>query len=507
MNPSPKASVEHYVNFKRAVGYFRRCLISIHNGQPVKHVIEWNGGPGLGKTSLINKVMKENCNKNHMSWTLINFKSSIRERKNYYNDPTLLIWDLTTGLLTNQNRNISSLELAIEAYRNVRPSGDFIENLLNLPRNDLTEDWVDAMNRVCSTFIEIVEKIGRRRGQIQPVVFFLDETESVDHELLDWFEEALLSRLVLKEYCLVVWTGRRHWRWKRPEVRNQLVREDLGHFEPDDVEDFINLNHTEKAKILLGWVDAVHRLSAGHGYSVALAVHVLDKWLEDHPDEKLPASYEAMECELLSTLRQDFVWDYAFEDLDTNTSKALESLALLRSIDTNLVMHIVLQRQQSQFGDPYDEAHDLLDRLQKTDLLTWKNTSYAVGEDIRHVLYAYYRKCEPDSYIEVHEQAVKAYSEMLLRAGENLNLLTIEKLYHMAALSQLRNGIDLEKEFSQHLNEYLIRIKDETFRLHTLEQLQFMLKNDIELRDLTDNLSIRIFARQVQDLIERLSNQ
>lgn len=505
MNSSSRTSAQFYVNFERAVGYFRRCLLSIQGRQPVKHVIEWNGGPGLGKTSLVRKLMQERCIPEEMSWTSINFKEAKGNGRDYYSDPTLMILDMISDFSTSLNIDTTLLDQAIANYRAVRPSGTFIYNYLQLLRIDQPVNWLEAMNQVCAVFIEIVDTLGNVKHNIRPVIFFMDETESIEYELADWLEEHILSRLVLKDYCLIVWTGRRHWRWKRPEVRNQLVREDIGHFKPDDVEDYINLNHSSTAEILLSWVDAVHRLSGGHGYSVSLAVHVLDHWLRENQVEKLPYSYEAMECTLLSALRRDFVLDYAFEGLNESVSEALELLALLRSLDTNLVNHILVKNQDLEIDNPYEYSISLLDQLKKTDLLVWRNTSYAVGDDIRHVLQAYYHKCEPEIYTQVHEKAVEAYSEMLGKAQDNLNLLMIEKLFHLAAVSQIRDSVDLEGEFRRQLNDYPFRISDRDFLGHTLEQLKAMLENDNELNDLTNGQAKENFAMQVQALIERLT--
>ena len=181
MKPSPRASVAYYVNFITAVGYFRRCIRSIQERQAVKHAIEWNGGPGLGKTSLITKVMNEICIPGEMFWICINFKSVKSEGKNYYQDPTLLIRDMITSLTGCDGKaDISSLEQVIEAYQQVKPSGDFIDSYSKLPHSGIPEKWVEAMNRVCSAFIDIADSIGHSKEKIIPLVLFFDETESID---------------------------------------------------------------------------------------------------------------------------------------------------------------------------------------------------------------------------------------------------------------------------------------------------------------------------------------
>jgi len=509
MAVSLKISVSQYVNFKKAIRYFRMAILSIDQKHPVKHIVEWIGGPGIGKTSLLKKLIQEECNSSDDSktkvkilWTYVNFKSAQKSGLNYYQDPTILIEFMANELAAGVS--FPELAQAIQTYRDVRPQGDFISAYEKLSRNDIPPNWQDAMKKVCGCFVEFVDSLGQMKDTIKPVVFFIDESESVEYDFADWFEDCILSRLVLKKYCLIVWTGRREWRWKRPEIRNQLIRETLGHFEPDDVKEFIWQNHKANAHHLLPWVDEVHKLSGGHGYSVALAVQILDDWVKEHPGQILPASFDEMKCELLSTLRQDFVLDYAFDGLNTDLMTALEPLALLRMVDTNLVAHILAGIYPAQFSNTVDEAFSLLARLKNTDLLVWKNPSYIVGEDIRHVLNAYYRQCDHEKYLAIQKLAVSAYDELLEKALDNRNLFFVEFLYHLASQQQVDNTVNLEQSFQKHLHKYPIRVENREFLKYTLRQLIEVLSNDSELKDLSNGISANYFVEDVQSMLEDL---
>jgi hypothetical protein len=92
---------------------------------------------------------------------------------------------------------------------------------------------------------------------------------------VDWIEEWIINPLIQIKHCVVVWTARRPWRWKRPEIRRQLTSESLDVFDPDVVKQQIELG-SAKPDLVMKLFNNVHIITGGHPFANRIVINELD---------------------------------------------------------------------------------------------------------------------------------------------------------------------------------------------------------------------------------------
>ena len=110
------------VDREREVARFRELLTYVERSSrrlAVTPVLEWHGGPGIGKSTLLTLLANE-CDRRQIPWTLTNFKASPTQE--YAADPTILLLHILQDLIKTTNTEISTASLEGEVERFPRNS-------------------------------------------------------------------------------------------------------------------------------------------------------------------------------------------------------------------------------------------------------------------------------------------------------------------------------------------------------------------------------------------------
>jgi hypothetical protein len=338
------------------------------------------------------------------------------------------------------------------------------------------------LRNVIIAFIKLVNTLPSRSKAdgIRPVVLFFDETEYADIELVDWIEEWVINPLIQVKHCVVVWTARRPWRWKRPEIRRRLTSEMLEVFEEEEVQDQIQ-SGSAKPDLVSELFKNVHTLTGGHPFASFIVINELDL-LVKQGERVTPENFHDFESKLLEEIFDRFVNQYVFSGLESNDLKiACKYISLVRLFDSTMLRRIL----QVCAGDNFvkwnqDDFGDLLLKLKKTQLLVWEK-GYAIDPGLRHIVQKYFMVLDRNDFINANREALLVYKEWLERPVDNRSLFVLEELYHSAALMQVGDAADLQAILEKRLDEYPEWIRDEQALENALERLEGEIGNDKEL--------------------------
>ena len=490
--------LEELVDREEQIDQFDMVLRRIQQERPqATTLFEWYGGPGIGKTQLV-RLLIEQCQSNDCAWACVDFAQAKADKliEVFSADPTRLIEQIAGELIRPNLLEEEELFEHIQAYREQEHPKEAVRAYFEMSRDERLYNrpvWLDNLQKVVTSFIGLVNDLGQREGSqsVRPVAIFFDETESADVELTDWIEDWIISSLVHVKHCIVVWTARRPWRWKLPEIRRRIYSEQLLVFPEDNSKQQVEKgsSHPDLAMEFFG---RVHEITHGHPAANAVAIKQINRW------EKASPSLPDFSTELLKQIFDGFIMNYAFEGLKADEKTASQLLSLVRLFDTVMLRDVLKACAGEQFKNwSQEDFGDLLLRLKKSQLLVW-NKGYALDPDLRYMLYNYFLNNERPLFIKVHRTALEVYQDWLNRPVDNRSLFVIEELYHLVSLQLANEPVNLMSEFSKRLEQYLEWFPDEQGRRNTLERLQGTLKHDKELERLTDGLSSSKMVSQVQ---------
>jgi hypothetical protein len=317
---------------------------------------------------------------------------------------------------------------------------------------------------------------------------------------VDWIEEWIINPLIQVKHCMIVWTARRPWRWKRPEIRRRLTSEPLDVFEPEMVREQIQ-SGSATPDLAAELFKNVFTLTGGHPFASFIVISELDI-LAKQGEKVTPATFSDFESKLLADVFHKFIDGYAFNELGSVDLKvACRFIALVRLFDSTMLREIL----QACAGEPFkswnqeDFGHLLL-QLKKTQLLVW-DKGYALDAGLRHIIQKYFMVLERNIFVDANRAALKIYEDWLGRPVDNRGLFVLEELYHNAALLQVGEQMDLKAILNKRLKEYPDWIKDEQVLDNALERLEGEIGNDKELEQYT--LSNADLVKQVQAFKEK----
>ncbi len=509
MNQPPAGNVESgrqslpplYVNRDEQIDAFTEALERIRSQRPVPSTLfEWYGSPGIGKSTLV-ALLRDECKKRGVPSVLVNFKE-VGERVNQYlDDPVTLVEDMATSFAEETSADLSHLQNAVNAYRAHSRPESVVWAYFEMSQEErlfARPEWLQALHTVTLAFVNLFKEWGQPRGNsAQPVVIFFDETEKAHVELVDWIEEWVINPLTQVKHCVIVWTARRPWRWKRPEIRRRWRSEALDVFEEEEVKEQVQRGSANISLAELLFKN-VHSVTGGHPYANRVVISQLNEW--GSAGQTLTPEYlTERQSDLLRGIFTEFIRGYALSELEPELRTACELLAMVRLFDTTMLRAILQASGDDKFKKwSQEDFGDLLLRLKRTQLLVW-GKGYALDESLRYIIRNYFFVCDKPTYIGVNKTALNVYQTWLEKpAVDNRGLFVIEELYHQACLSQAGEAIDLEAEFAKRLGQYRVWIEDPQAFRNALERLEGDLNNDNQLDQLTEGLSKTKLVEQVQ---------
>jgi hypothetical protein len=481
-------SVDQLVDRREQLDKFTDVLDQIgRQGTVVSNIFEWYGSPGIGKTMLVALLARRVGEKQAIS-TVINFKQSEEKIESYLQNPVVLISQMISDFKRQAVLDTREFDLALQEYQNVNlPDAGVVSAYLAMnseTRLYSQPDWLKKIKNVIIAFVKLVVALPsqEKNNGIRPVVIFFDETEHADVELVDWLEEWVISPLVQIKHCVVVWTARRPWRWKRPEIKRRLTSELLKVFGPDMVKEQIKIqSESVKPDLVSGLFKNVYTLTGGHPFANYIVINELDN-LTGRGEKITPETFPDFESKLLEEIFDRFVNKYALSELASNDLKiACKFIALVRSFDSTMLRRI-LQACAGDLFAPWkqEDFGDLMVRMKKTQLLVWEKGN-AIDPSLRHIIQKYFMVLDRKTFINANRAALQVYQDWLARPVDNRCLFVLEELYHNAALLQVGEPSDLNEILTKRLEEYPGWIKDEHALDIALERLEGEISNDKEL--------------------------
>jgi hypothetical protein len=479
------SSLTQYVDREEQVNKFTDVLDRIIRQVPVsKNLFEWYGSPGIGKSVLV-KLLSQKADDKRSIWASINFKSSANKLKKYLQDPILVVEEIALDLNKRAELDIRELEKTLKGYRAASlPKDGVVSAYAAMDQETRLYQrpvWLNELRNVVVAFIKMVNTLPEPDDG-HPVVLFFDETEYADIDLVDWIEEWIINPLIQIKHCAIVWTARRPWRWKRPEIRRRLISEMLGVFEPEMVKEQIESEST-KPDLVRELFQNVYTLTGGHPFANFIVINELDI-LTNQGKEITPQTFSEFESKLLVEVFHQFIDGYAFRELKSKDLKiACKFLALVRLFDATMMREILRACAGETFKSWVQEDFgNLLLKLKKTQLLVWEK-GYAIDPGLRHIIQKYFMASERRTFIAANKAALRIYEDWLERPVDNRSLFIVEELYHNAALSEVNERKNLTAILEMRLRDYPNRIKDEKALDNALERLGGEIANDRELEE------------------------
>ena len=501
-------SLEQLVDREEQLAKIADVLERISRQGPVSsNLFEWYGSPGIGKSVLV-KMLADVANKKHAAWTIVDFKRSKQKVETCLHDPITLTEAIVSDFRHQVNLDTHEFDAAVKNYRKVALPGEGVTSAYAAMDQETRlyrrPDWLSELRNVVIAFIKLINTLPsqEKANGIRPVILFFDETEHAEIELVDWIEEWIINPLIQIRHCVVVWTARRPWRWKRPEIRRRLTSELLNVFEEDVVKKQIQLG-SEKPDLVSELFKNVYTLTGGHPFASHIVITELDM-LAKQGEEITPETFQGFESKLLGEIFDRFINGYAFSELKSNDLKiACKFIALVRLFDSTMLRKI-LQVCVSDLFTPWeqDDFGDLLLKLKKTQLLVW-DKGYAIDPGLRHIIQKYFMVLDRGKFIDANQAALQVYEDWLKRPVDNRSLFVLEELYHHAVLVQVGVDADLPVLLEKRLKEYPDWIRDKQALYNALERLEGEIHNDKELEKLT--LSTADLVRQVETFRETLA--
>jgi len=505
VRPAP----DQLVDRKKELDKFNETLDRISRQGPVtSNLFEWFGSPGIGKTMLVTMLARQ-AEARQVPCAITNFKEAARQMEHILHDPVTLIESIVANFRKQASLDTTDLDKAIKEYRKSHlPKEGITAAYANMDQENRLYNrptWLEGQRNVVIAFIRLVNTMPSetKPGGVRPVVLFFDETEHAPIDLVDWIEEWIINPLIQIKHVVIVWTARRPWRWKRPEIRRRLTSEPLDLFEPEMVKEQI-LSGSTTPDLATELFKNVYTLTGGHPFANFIVINELDT-LAKQGEKVTPETFIGFESKLLSEIFNKFIDGYAFKELESGYLKvACKFIALVRLFDSTMLREVLRTCACEPFDSwKQEDFGQLLLQLKKTQLLVW-DKGYAIDPGLRHIIQKYFMSLEQNTFIEANRAALRVYEDWLGRPVDNRGLFVLEELYHSAALSQVGVQMDLKAILKRRLKEYPEWIRDEHALENALDRLEGEIGNDKELEQYT--LSNTDLAKQVQAFKESRSS-
>lgn len=486
--------VEQLVDREKQINQFNELLDRIHRGKMItSSVFEWYGGPGIGKSALV-ELLKNECQKKSIAFSWLNFRVYPSTRA-LGNDPTLLLADImdewgvaTNGLLTTfENFRTSIVE--VDSFVSI-----YDEFIQNRKKNIETPIWFEPLEDVKIKFVDAIDEYAKGEdGNVNPLVIFFDETEILDAELIYWIEDYIINPLGRAKKVVIVWTARQPWRWRKPQVRHRLRSEKLDVFGDEEVKDHLRVRDVEP-DLIEQLFRNVRGVTGGHPFASDVVISEIATWSNITQD-----IFIHEKANLLGKIFAEFIAGYAFRGLSPEIKATYELLALVRLFDITMIRKLLTVSKSKLFEQwEFEEFSDLLNQLKRTQLLDW-DKGYVLEKSLRHLISENLYANDEETYRNINHAAREVYQDWLGRPVDNRGLFIIEDIYHNACLMRVGEDNDIKVVMSKHLDDFRDHINDPVALKNSLDRLAGNMQRDEEICKLVGNSTLLELVQLIEN--------
>jgi AAA+ ATPase superfamily predicted ATPase len=360
----------------------------------------------------------------------------------------------------------------------------------------------EQIQAVLQTVLDYVS--GLVRDHNAPAVLLLDTLERANKELLDWLEDAVLSRLIRTDRVLVIVASRAPHRWKRFEVRRRAYQQRLDPFDEETTKKQLPQEYTALASNV---VDLTH----GHPFG---NVQVLESVRQIERDVGRPfrsADFEEYQKRLVQELVDELIEPVVMKDISREIRRAYRVVALARQFDVNVLRRLLTRFVEEPFADK-SAAYFLsvVGSMVKTTLVEWSSgrRGYVLDKTIRWMLALNMKLTATGRYEEINQELVDLYNEWIERVPENRSGFIIERLYHEACVRSVQSVDEygIADRLCELLKDYLTEYYPVTEREEMppgLTALQEELNKDEELKGFLPRDWVNCLVGMIQEVVNR----
>lgn len=471
----PNDSTRHLVERPAEVNSVVSMINRVEDSFGSERIFEWFGEPGIGKTILIDLLIEE-CNRLGKPWVRIDLKSIGNYADLYSDDPVLLIEEVIFKLSERNNLDMSFMAKAISDYRQVKPP-IAVRAYYEWARGGQSDDpsWITLMRVVVEQFITLLNNSSQAAsGKIKSITIFFDHTDHIaDSELADWIEEWIISAITSSKLAsvIVVWVGRKNWKWKRPIIRTKKLTKELMPFSSKQMVELFRINGASDIQTeTLSQV--VYRLTNGHPFISQIIIDQLSSW---HPQSSdLVRAFAADESKFREKVYTEFVLGYVLRDLPEATQNAFKVISATRFFDLELFQEILKQCEDAYQSYSEEDFKTLRDQLEKMHLiLRIDKKGHEVESRLRKFIHEYLYIADPKLYGRAHQTALRNCQQWFEKdiTEEQRELIIVEEVFHFLCLKRTENVEDkLRERARDHFSKIQIAdgIKKSVHSLTTL---------------------------------------
>lgn len=384
---------------------------------------EYNGIPGIGKTSLVGRLAQE-CRSTGIPFAVVDIEAL--DKQALLSDPTLIQEQIVTGLTGAQ---FEPLHQTAETFRNsftsLEPDLSVTDAYLSLGEKNRLYDrpvWLDSLWQTTREFQRSIKNSSK--GDNMPSVVFLDGLDAAQPTFLDGLEFFVVDPLLGLDKTLLIATANKPWRWKNPGIRSRLITNTLENLSSEDLNIVLDQLHDESVVPSPG-TSTLYELTGGYPAALSFALQAANKGLS--ADETTKA------------LKVDFIDGFVLVNEKPEVKRALELLSLVRLFDNTLIHKVLSAADGEQFaGWRVEEFSELSLSLRKTSFLISNHGLPSIDPSLKYLISRYYRLFEPETYLKVNQIALDYYANLLQKPLENRAITTMEYLFHQACIEQVQ---------------------------------------------------------------------
>ncbi len=408
-------------------------------GRVFQNIINFIGVVGIGKSTLLNRLLYEELKSDARLHTIF-------------------------------------IDLSDEKYRGDGHNAFIEEITVSLPIQDYTvEHQFEAM------------KLFQPR---LPLVLFLDTIEDASAELTTWLENEIIGPLSATERAVIVLAGRRAMRWRRFDVRNRVVTYSLQPFTESEIREQLSDSYSYIAQ-------DVSRFSFGHPAADRVMVEEFKKLgggANKPGDRSLFEQHKEM---FISTLAQ-YIDRVLMAGIDEKLKYAIKTIAPVRQFDVNHLSHILSEFTEDMFTSRSGAYYlNVVRDMVRTTLVQWDSgkRGYALDDTVRKMLCLVMTFQDAARLVNIHRRAAELYGNWIQKVADNRVGFIVERLYHLVFVFRYENRAEdeikdtLQTELQSFITAYCLQ-EDGEVDMSKIDELWHRLQDDMELADMARDAHI-----------------